>query len=128
VKLGSVATGARRQYAPAALIRGSIVICAILFFGCCTPTPAPTGQFRDDWVGLFLAVTKSFGTRTYYIGSDDKWSYFETKFEESLFTPTHRKVETSHMRLRRTFPFRQGTPYRVELTDFNCSERGGCSG
>jgi hypothetical protein len=102
-------------------IAGSILICAILFFGCRTPTPPPTSQFRDDWTGLFLAVTKSFGTHTYYIGSDDRWSYFRTKHEESLFTPTYRKVETSQMKLRRTFPFCQGKPYRIQLSDFGYS-------
>ena len=101
-----------------------ILLCGMFFFGCHTPTPPPTSQFRDDQTGLFLAVTKSFGVRTYYIGSDDKWSYFRTKFEESLFTPTYRKVETSRMSLRRTFPFRQGTPYRVDLAEFGYEKDG----
>jgi hypothetical protein len=96
----------------------SILVCGVLIFACHTPTPPPTSQFRDDPTGLFLAVTKSFGTRTYYIGSDDKWSYFRTKFEESLLTPTYRKVETSSMTLRRTFPFLQGKPYQIHLADF----------
>jgi hypothetical protein len=99
-------------------IAGSILICAILFFGCRTPTPPPTSSFQNDWTGLFLTVTKSFGvTRTYYIGSDNEWSYFETK-GELLFTPTYRKVETSQMKLRRTFPFCQDKPYRIQLSDF----------
>jgi hypothetical protein len=96
----------------------AISLCAIFLFGCLTPTPPPTSQFRDDWLGLFLAVTKSFGTRTYYLGSDDKWSYFRTKYEESLVTPTYRKVETSRMSLHQTFPFLRGKPYRIQLTDF----------
>jgi len=96
----------------------SVLLCGLLLFACRTPAAPPTSQFSDDWTGLFLTVTKSFGVRTYYIGSDDKWSYFQTRFEKSLVTPTYRKVETSRMSLRRTFAFREGAPYRIELTDF----------
>jgi hypothetical protein len=105
-----------------ASIAASIFIFAILVLGCCTPTPPPSSQFSDDWTGLFLAVTKSLGARTYYIGSDDQWSYFQTEFEKSVFTPTYRKIQTSSVRLRRTFPVRQGVPYRVELSDFGCDK------
>lgn len=59
---------------------------------------------------------------TYYIGSDPKWSYFQTDFEKSVFTPTYRKVKTFTMRLRRTFPVGQHVPYRVELSDFGCDK------
>jgi hypothetical protein len=101
----------------------SILLCGVLFLACRTPTPPQTSQFSEDWTGLYLAVTKSFGVRTYYIGSDDKWSYFETKFEESLVRPTYRKVETSQMKLSRTFPFCQGDPYRIKLSDFVYDEK-----
>ena len=107
------------RHVPRKIILGfSILLCGVLFVACHTPTPPPTSQFREDWTGLYLAVTKNFGLRTYYIGSDDKWSYFQTKFEESVFTPTYRKVETSRMGLRRKFPFLQGKPYQIKLTDF----------
>jgi hypothetical protein len=105
-----------------ACLTAAIAACVVLISGCRTPAPPPASQINDDWVGLFLAVTKSFGTRTYYIGSDNKWSYFQTNFEESLFTPTYRKVHTSSMRLRRTFLVQQGAPYRVELSDFACDK------
>jgi hypothetical protein len=94
-----------------------VLLCVVFFFACRTPTPPPTSQFTNDWTGLFLAVTKSFGKRTYYIGSDERWTYFQTKGEE-LFTPTYRKVEATRMSLPRTFPFAQGTPYLIQLTNF----------
>ena len=86
------------------------------------PTPS---DFRDDWTGLFLAVTKSFGIPTYYVGSDKRWAYFETKFEQSLFTPTYRKVAESRMRLPRIFPLWQGKAYRIRLTNFAGYEHAG---
>ena len=104
------------------VIATSILICTGLVVACRTQKPPPSSQFSDDWTGLFLAVTKSFGTRTYYIGSDDRWSYFQTDFERSMVTPTYRKVQTSTMRLRRTFPVGHGAPYRVELIDFGCDK------
>jgi hypothetical protein len=90
----------------------------LAFFSDAVASPPPANKFNDDWTGLFLAVTKSFGARTYYVGSDDHWSYFETKFEDSLFTPTYRRVEASRMHLPRTFPLWQGKPYRIELKNF----------
>lgn len=67
-----------------ACLTAAIAACVVLISGCRTPAPPPASQINDDWVGLFLAVTKSFGTRTYYIGSDNKWSYFQTNFESCL--------------------------------------------
>ena len=110
--------GAMRHVIRNIVLGFSVLLCAIFLFACRTPTPPPTTQFRDDWTGLFLTVTKSFGLHTYYIGSDDKWSYFETSHEESIFTPTYRKVVTSRMSLHQTFPFLHGNPYRIQLTDF----------
>jgi hypothetical protein len=98
--------------------------CVVIICGCRGSTPPPAGQYGDDWTGLFLAVTKSFGARTYYTGSDDSWSYFQTDFEKSILTPTCRKVRTSSMKLRRTFPIGQGARYVVELSDFYCDN--GC--
>jgi len=96
----------------------SILLAAALWYGCSTSKPPPTSAFQNDWTGLMLSVTKSFGvTRTYYLGSDEKWSYFKTK-GESLFTPTYRKVETSRMKLSRTFQFGAGKPYRIQSSDF----------
>jgi hypothetical protein len=79
-------------------------LCVALCLVCCTVTHARASSFREDWLGLFLAVTKSFGARTYYVGSDDQWAYFETQFEDSLVTPMYRKVAASRMHLPRTFP------------------------
>ena len=82
------------------------------------PLPPLTSQFSNDWTGIMLSVTKSFGiTRTYYVGSDNKWSYFKTMGEQGLFTPMYRKCRTSQMKLRRTFPFHQGKGYRIERSD-----------
>src|SRR3974390_1821227 len=87
------------------------VVLAVIAYGCSTAKQPPTSAFQDDWTGLFLTVTKSFGvTHSYYLGSDDRWSYFKTT-GESLFTPTYRKVETSRMNLSRTFPFGHVKPY-----------------
>ena len=94
-----------------------VLLCPVFIFACRTSTPQ-TSQFRDDWKGLFLAVTKSFGSSTYYIGSDEQWAYFQTKREESMFTPTCRKVEASQMSLPQTFLFAQGTPYLIQVTNF----------
>jgi len=93
-------------------------LCVTFLLTSCTTAPPPASNFRDDWVGLFLAVTKSFGTRTYYVGSDVHWAYFETPSEDSLFTPTYRKVEASRLHIARPFPLDQGKPYRIELRDF----------
>jgi hypothetical protein len=95
----------------------AVALVAVVY-GCSTAKPPPTSAFQDDWTGLFLTVTKSFGvTHSYYLGSDDRWSYFKTT-GELLFTPTYRKVETSRMKLSRTFSFCQGKPYRIQLSDF----------
>ena len=92
-----------------------VFLSAILFCGCVTSKPPPTSAFVNDWTGLFLSVTKSYGiVRTYYLGSDDKWSYFESIGD----TPKYRKVETSSMNLQSIFPFPQGKPYRIQLADF----------
>lgn len=92
----------------------SSLLCVELFFACST-TPPPTSQFVDDWIGLFLSVTKSYGVvRTYYLGSDAEWSYFKCSGD----SPKYRKVETSRMSLPRRFPFLQGTPYRIRELDF----------
>jgi hypothetical protein len=99
------------------------VVLAAVVHGCSTAKPPPTSAFQGDWTGLFLTVTKSFGvTRSYYLGSDDRWSYFKTT-GESLFTPTYRKVETSRMKLSRTFPFGQGKPYQIQLSDFGYDQK-----
>jgi hypothetical protein len=115
--LGAMLRAGRRAFLAAA-IAGYFS----LLSGCHTSALTPASQFRDDWKGLFLAVTKGFGARTYYVGSDETWSYFQTRFENSIITPTYRKVMTSQMRLRRTFPFRQSEPYLVELSDFGCDK------
>lgn len=94
-----------------------VLLCAVFIFACRTPTPPPSSQIANDLSGLFLVVTKRFGARTYYIGSDEQWAYFQTK-GEAAFAPTYRKVEASHMRLPRTFPFAQGTPYLIQSTNF----------
>jgi len=94
-----------------------------LYSSACRTALPPPNQFRDDWTGLLLAVTKIWGTQTYYLGSDDKWSYFETKYEESLVTPTYRKAETSRLNLRRVFPFQTTEAYRTELADFNLDQK-----
>ncbi len=93
-------------------------LCVVFFLACCAAAPPPASDFRDDWLGLFRAVTRSSGVRTYYLGSDAHWAYFETKFEDSLVTPKYRKVEASRMHLPRTFPLGQGKPYRIELSNF----------
>ncbi len=99
------------------------VILAALVHGCSTTKPPPTSAFQDDWTGLFLTVTKSFGvTHSYYLGSDDRWSYFKTT-GESLFTPTYRKVETLRMKLSHTFPFGQGKLYQIQLSDFGYDQK-----
>jgi hypothetical protein len=105
-----------------------ITLCVLLLSACRTPAPPPASSFTADWSGLFLAVTKSFGTRTYYVGSDNQWAYFETQFEDSLVTPTYRKVETSRMHLPQTFPLGQGKPYRIYLTNFVGYENAGGQG
>src|SRR6202021_2702159 len=97
--LGAMSHTHRRAFLAAA-----IAGCTPLLVGCHT-SPPPASQYGDDWKGLFLAVTKGLGARTYYVGSDDTWSYFQTTFEKSIFTPTYRKVLISQMRLRRAFPF-----------------------
>jgi hypothetical protein len=100
-----------------------VLLAAAILYGCSTSKPPPTSAFQNDWTGLFLTVTKSFGvTRTYYLGSDNEWSYFETK-GELLFTTTYRKVETSQMKLRRAFPFCEDKPYRIELRDFGYDQK-----
>ena len=110
-----------RHAAKNSFLAGLVVVCGILFFACRTTTLPPPSEFRDDWTGLFLSVTKSFGVvRTYYVGSDDRWSYFDCRGD----SPRYRKTETSRMRLRRTFPFRQGTPYLLELVDFGYEKDG----
>jgi len=103
-----------------AWLASAIAGCVVIICGCRAPTQPRGAQYTDDWKGLFLAVTKSFGARTYYVGSDDVWSYFQTNFEKSIFTPTYRKVRTSSMKLRRTFPIAQGARYLVEVSDFYC--------
>ena len=60
--------------------------------------------------------------RTYYLGSDDKWSYFKTT-GEPVSKPIYRKVETSSMKLPYTFPFGQGKPYQIQLSDFRLNEK-----
>jgi hypothetical protein len=96
----------------------SVLVAVILVYGCYSTKPPPTSAFQDDWTGLFLTVTKSFGvTHSYYLGSDAEWSYFKTT-GESLLKPTYRKVEASRMKLSHTFPFGQGKPYRIQLSDF----------
>jgi hypothetical protein len=101
---------------PAAIF--SILASIILACGCSTTRLPPTSAFKDDWPGLFHSVSLNIGdvSRTYYLGSDDNWSYFETTEEYSM--PTYRKVETSSMVLPRTFPFGQEKPYQIQLNDF----------
>jgi hypothetical protein len=94
-----------------------VALYAMLFSACRTAVP-PVENIRDDGTGLFLAVTKSFGTSTYYVGSEGKWAYFKTNREDSFFRPTFRKVLASHMHLPRTFPLSQGKPYRIYLDNF----------
>src|SRR5437588_6608065 len=92
------------------LIPASLVlVCGVLLFACRTPTPPPASQFRDDWTGLFIAVTKSFGEHTYYLGSDDEWAYFRS----GSISPAYRKVQAARMSLPRTFAFAQGTTYSI---------------
>jgi hypothetical protein len=93
-------------------------LCVVFFLACCAAAPPPASDFRDDWLGLFRAVTRSSGARTYYVGSDAHWVYLETKFEDSLVAPTYRKVEASRMHLPRTYPLGQGKPYRIEVSNF----------
>ena len=99
----------------------SILAALVLAFGCSTTRPPPTSAFHDDWTGLFASVSRGSGV-TYYLGSDDKWSYFKTT-GEPLTKPTYRKVETSNMNLSRTFPFGEGKPYRIQLSDFRLNEK-----
>ena len=114
-ELGSL--GAMRHFVRNITLAVLVLLCSVFIFACRTSTPQ-TSQVRDDWTGLFLAVTKSFGTSTYYIGSNEQWAYLQTKREESVFTPTYRKVEASRMSLPRTFPFAEGTSYLIQLTNF----------
>ena len=93
-------------------------LCMMLFLACRAGAPPPASDFRDGWLGLFRAVTRSSGARTYYVGSDAHGAYFETKFEDSLVVPTYRKVEASRMHLPRTFPLGQGKPHRIEVSNF----------
>jgi hypothetical protein len=88
-----------------------VLFSGVLFFTCRTPAPPPTSQFSDDWVGLFVAVTKGFSGQTYYLGSDEQWSYFDSG-------SIYRKVQTSRMHLPLTFPFLQGKRYPIQLTNF----------
>jgi hypothetical protein len=105
---------------------GNVLILSILFVtgffpACRTATPPSMSQFQQDSTGLFLSVTKSFGVvHAYYVGSDDQWSYFDCRGD----SPRYRKVPTSSMSLRRMFPFRQGIPYRIELSDFGYEKNG----
>ncbi len=101
----------------------SVLVALILVYGCSSTKSSPTTAFQDDWTGLFLTVTKSFGvTHSYYLGSKDRWSYFKTT-GESLFTPTYRKVDTSRMKLSHTFPLGQGKPYPIQLSDFGYDQK-----
>jgi hypothetical protein len=107
---------------PRQAIRGvalafSILLGIALFFACRTQTLPPPNEIPEDYHGLFLAVIKSFGKRTYYIGSDAHWAYFQTKGEE-LLTPTYRKVEKWRLALPKTFPYAQETPYEIQQTNF----------
>ena len=102
-----------------------LLLYAVLFAGCSASPPPSVSHFRDDYVGLLFAVGQSFGIRTYYVGSDEQWAYFETPLEESLITPTYRKVQTSQMHLPQTFPLGQGKPYRIYMTNFVGYEHAG---
>ena len=107
--------GAMRRSVRNLTLVAVLLFCGVILPACRTATPPPTSQFQQDSTGLFLSVTKSFGVvHTYYVGSDDQWSYFDCRGD----SPRYRKVLTSSMTLRRTFPFRQDTPYRIELSDF----------
>jgi hypothetical protein len=94
----------------------ALVLTWIACTSCASHPPAE--QFKADWPGLFLAVSKPFGSRTFYLGSDDHWAYFETKDEDSLFVPNYRKVEPSRVKLTQTFPLWSGKPYRVNVQSF----------
>ena len=88
-------------------------------FACTSCASHPTAeQFKADWPDLFLAVSKPFGSRTYYLGSDDHWAYFETKGEDSLYVPNYRKAESSRVKLTHTFRLWGGKPYRVDVQSF----------
>jgi hypothetical protein len=105
------------------VIMFSILVAVVLAFGCSTTRPPPTSAFHDDWSGLFVSVSKSFpGARSYYLGSDDKWSYFKTTGEPHS-KPTYRKVEASSMNLSHTFPFGQGKPYQIQSSDFRVNQK-----
>lgn len=74
-------------------------LCVVFFLASCAAAPPAASNFRQDWLGLFRAVTMSTGARTYYLGSDTHWSYFETNFGDPLIAPIYRKVEVSRMQL-----------------------------
>ena len=87
--------------------------CALALSGCCSATP-PTrpNDVPEDESGLFYAVIKPFGKRSYYLGSDGQWAYFET-CGEALVGPIYRKVQGTRVSLPKTFPLSHGKPYEV---------------
>jgi hypothetical protein len=99
------------------LVLAMILLCGIIFIACHKSKPPSPSQFSNDWTGLFLSVTKSFGEQTYYLGSDDEWSYFKSWGD----SPEYRKVKTSSLNLTNTFPYLQGKSYKLKLTDFKGS-------
>ena len=90
------------------------LICGFLFFVVYSPTPPSKSEFADDWTGLFVAVTKGFSGKTYYLGSDDQWAYFRS----GKLMPVYRKVGASRMRVPEVFPLAKGETYPIGLSNF----------
>ncbi len=96
---------------PAAILT---LIGGFLFLVFYSPTPPSKNEFADDLTGLFVAVTKGFTGKTYYLGSDDEWAYFRS----GNLMPVYRKVGASRMRVPAVFPFAKDKAYRIGPRNF----------